>query len=61
MTRDKLFVFLAKATGMVVLAAIVDMAFQYFMKPEINFYRTAIFALVFGLGNFIYDWKKKKQ
>ena len=61
MTRDKLFVFLAKATGMVVLAAIVDMAFQYFTKPEINFYRTAIFSLVFGLGNFIYDWKKKKQ
>ena len=61
MTRDKLFVFFAKATGMVVLAAIVDMAFQYFTKPEINVYRTAIFALVFGLGNFIYDKKKKKQ
>ena len=61
MTRDKLFVFLAKAAGMVVLVAIVDIVFQYFTKPEINFYRTAIFALVFGLGNFIYDWKKKKK
>ena len=61
MTRDKLFAFFAKAAGMVVLAAIVDIVFQYFTKPEINFYRTAIFALVFGLGNFIYDWKKKKK
>ena len=61
MTRDKLFVFLAKATGMVVLAAIFDMAFQYFTKPEINFYRTAIFALVFGLGNFIIGRRKNNK
>ena len=44
MTRDKLFAFLAKAAGMVVLAAIVDIVFQYFTKPEINFYRTAMWC-----------------
>jgi len=51
----------AKGIGMVVIAAIVDIAYQYFTKPEINFYRTVAFALICGLGNFIYDLKKNKK
>jgi hypothetical protein len=61
MMENKYLILCAKGIGMVVIAAIVDIAYQYFTKPELNFYRTVAFALICGLGNFIYDLKKNKK
>ena len=61
MMKNKKMILLGKAVGWVAMAAIVDIVFQYFSKQEYSFQRTVGFALVFGLGNFIYDWKKKKK
>ena len=61
MNIEDIPIIFAKAAGRIVTAAIVDIAYQYFTKPEINFYRTVVVALVLGIGGFIYDWKKKKQ
>ena len=58
--NKKVLILLAQAVGFVALAAIVDIVYQYVTKPEISFYRVAGFGLVFGLGMFYYNWKKKK-
>ena len=58
----KIMSLVAKAVGWIVLAAIADIVYQYFMKPEFSFERTVGFALVFGLCTFFYEcWKNKKN
>ncbi len=59
--NKKVWIFIGKVVAFFVLAALVDIAFQYFTKPEIDFTRTPVFAIIAVGVNLIFDWKKIKQ
>ncbi len=44
--NKKVWIFVGKLVALFVSAAIVDIAFQYFTKPEIDFTRTPVFAII---------------
>jgi multisubunit Na+/H+ antiporter MnhB subunit len=61
MMNKKVWIFVGKLVALFVSAAIVDIVFQYFTKPEIDFTRPPVFAIIAVAINLIFDWKKKKQ
>ena len=59
--NKKVWILIGKFVALFVTAALVDIVFQYFTKPEIDFTRTPVFAIIAVGINLIFDWKKIKQ
>ena len=62
---NKVLIILAKLVGIVALAFIVDIAFQYFEQGAINYYKALRFGLILGVvlvtGREIRDYIVKKK